>query len=233
VKPVAEDNSRGVSLVKAGATVEDMKDRILAAFEYPGDFVLLEEFIPGRELRCGALQRRVAAADGSAAVEVIPAMCEYVMMNKDYPIRTATDKLQVNTGEGTKITQTKCERILPAQVEEAARKKIETSVVKAHKALGLRDYCLFDFRLHSETNEPYLIEACSFWSFSPISVISLLLGAAEMELEPRVLEAWRTAADRTQKMRTEAKWWLGSRTTFEDREVSGDDHASTASTVSS
>merc|ERR1712178_99998 len=51
MKPPLEDNSRGISLVK---NREQLKAAFEECFSY-GQQALLEEFIPGREFRCGCI----------------------------------------------------------------------------------------------------------------------------------------------------------------------------------
>merc|ERR1719231_688088 len=66
--------------------------------------------------------------------------------------------------------------------------------LKAHRALQCRDYSLFDFRVHAETKQPYVIECCAFWSFSPISAISLMLQASNLSFERMIVDIWRMNA---------------------------------------
>merc|ERR1711907_468134 len=55
-------------------------------------------------------------------------------------------------------------------------------------------YSLFDFRVHAETQQPYIIECCAFWSFSPISAISLMLQASNLNYERMIKDIWRMNA---------------------------------------
>ena len=79
-------------------------------FSY-GNMALLEEFVTGREFRCGMIRTNSAeliaykvGVPATAATEaavlrlaLIPVMLEYVMTNPDMLIRTATDKLSKST----------------------------------------------------------------------------------------------------------------------------------------
>merc|ERR1719343_1154415 len=105
VKPATEDNSRGVALVRRE---EELVPALKEAFSY-GDLVVAEEYIAGRELRCGVVEE--VAMPQTLKVVPISACVEYVM-SKDMPIRTATDKLQTSDGAAG-MKQTKCERLLP------------------------------------------------------------------------------------------------------------------------
>jgi len=212
MKPPLEDNSRGISLVK---NREQLKAAFEECFSY-GQQALLEEFIPGREFRCGAIdlpqslktyqngendsaEHKSNAGGYSHAslpqpggLQAIPAMIEYVMVNKDMPIRTAADKL--TTDDKGAMCQVKCERKMPAEVDDVLKQKMQQITLNAHRALQCRAYSLFDFRVHAETGEPYIIECCAFWSFSPISAISLMLKASNLNYEKIIVDIWRMNA---------------------------------------
>ncbi len=89
------------------------------------------------------------------------------------------------------------EPVCPANVAPELFEKLANAARAAHIALGCRDYSLYDFRVHKETNEPYLLEAGLFWGFGEISMISRMLKADGHNLENVVLELWQTAAKRT------------------------------------
>jgi D-alanine-D-alanine ligase len=201
MKPPLEDNSRGITLVKSR---EQLKDAFEECFFY-GQQALLEEFIPGREFRCGCIdlphsidEYKITSDDSveckssTGGIQAIPAMIEYVMVNQDMPIRTAADKL--TTDEKGAMCQVKCVRKMPAEVDEDLKKRMEEITKKAHQALQCRAYSLFDFRVHAETRQPYIIECCAFWSFSPISAISLMLQASKLNFEKVIVDIWRMNA---------------------------------------
>jgi D-alanine-D-alanine ligase len=213
MKPPLEDNSRGITLVKKR---EQLKAAFEECFSY-GQQALLEEFIPGREFRCGcvdlphALDTYKNVPDESdepksktgggysnvsvpqpGGLQAIPAMIEYVMVNKDMPIRTAADKL--TTDDKGAMCQVKCERRMPAEVDDDLKQKMQQITMNAHRALQCRAYSLFDFRVHAETGQPYIIECCAFWSFSPISAISLMLKASNLNYEKIIVDIWRMNA---------------------------------------
>jgi D-alanine-D-alanine ligase len=203
MKPPLEDNSRGITLVKK-------RDQLKAAFEECfsyGQQALLEEFIPGREFRCGCLDLPHSIEtyksdpndpdEGKSntltgGLQAIPAMIEYVMVNKDMPIRTAADKL--TTDDKGAMCQVKCERKMPAEVDDDLKQKMQKITLDAHRALQCCAYSLFDFRVHAETGQPYIIECCAFWSFSPISAISLMLKASNLNYEKIIVDIWHMNA---------------------------------------
>jgi D-alanine-D-alanine ligase len=190
VKPNSEDNSLGLSLVK---TKDQMTEALNQGFEFD-DTLLIEDYIPGRELRVGVIER------GDELY--VPSMIEYVFP-KEHTIRTVQDKLDLQADgtpksqSGKPLAKPQC----PAQVTPELFEKLADTARKAHIALGCRDYSLFDFRVHEETGEPYLLEAGLFWSFGEISMISRMLLADGEVLEDVVAEVWRNASQRSQRKR--------------------------------
>ena len=185
VKPNSEDNSLGVTLVR---NEEEIAEALRVGFEYD-QTLLIEDYIPGRELRVAVVER-----DGKLCV---PSTVEY-FMSEEQPIRTAGDKLE-SLPDGTLLQTrgTASKRACPADVTPELFEKLADAAKRAHIALGCRDFSLYDFRIHSETNEPYLIEAGLFWSFGRISVISLLLEVDGETLEDVAFKLWSSAAART------------------------------------
>jgi len=186
VKPTSEDNSLGVTLVWDESQIEAALDK---GFELD-DKLLVEDYIPGRELR-------VAVVEREGHLQVLP-MIEY-LVTEEHPIRTVHDKLVLQS-DGTPGAQPEkpiAKPICPASVTPELFEKLGNAAKMAHVALGCRDYSLYDFRVHAETNEPYLLEAGLFWTFGKISMISRMLQADGESLEDVALELWSAAASRT------------------------------------
>ena len=185
VKPTSEDNSNGMTFVQHE---KDIKKALQTGFEFD-DVLLIEDYIPGRELRVAVIER-----DGTLYV---PSMIEYLCTSA-HPVRTVHDKLELKSNgmPGKQPDNPQVKSICPAVVESKLFNHIATAAKLCHMALGCRDYSLYDFRVHSDTNEPYLLEAGLFWSFSKISMISKMLLASGENLEDLVLKLWSTAAGR-------------------------------------
>merc|ERR1711912_39524 len=170
VKACNEDNSRGLSLVRREEDVE-------AAIEYAFSFdsrVVVEEYIAGREVRAAVVEEE----DGS--LTVLPKI-EYFLQD----IRTAAHKLV--TGEDGKLSDDAIrqakkdgDRKCPADLSPEIHARIDEAVKKAHQTLKCRHYSLFDIRIN-EDGYPYILEACLFCSFSPLSVIPSMAAHAGRE----------------------------------------------------
>jgi D-alanine-D-alanine ligase len=113
------------------------------------------------------------------------------------PIRVRADKVAVEDG---RVTTSSWERpsldvSLPARLAPATARALEHAALALHAALGCRDYSLYDFRIDAG-GRPWLLEACSFWTFTPFSVISRMLAAEGMALEDAARRVWSHAARR-------------------------------------
>ena len=186
VKPNSEDNSLGVTLVWNETQIESA---LQVGFELD-ETLLVEDYIPGRELRVGVVER-------GGKLCVLP-IIEY-LVTEEHPIRTVHDKLELQSDgmPGKQPEKPAAKPMCPANVTPELFEKLADAAKQAHVALGCRDYSLYDFRVHAETNEPYLLEAGLFWSFGKISMISRMLLAGGECLEDVALELWSAAAGRT------------------------------------
>ena len=139
------------------------------AFDYDTD-VLVEQFIPlGFEVRVAVIE------DENENLEVLP-ICNY-LLNESRPIRTLEDKLQTDN-DGIPTTPTKCTRELPAvSLPDKVISSIERYALKAHAAIGCRDYSIFDIRV-SPDGIPFFIEASLYCCYASTSIIVLMSEAA-------------------------------------------------------
>merc|ERR1712187_850442 len=160
LKPCNEDNSMGVTLY-TGKDGQDLDTALAEAFKFDTE-VLCERFIPlGREVRCAVLEQD----DGS--LEMLP--CIEYFLTEDHPIRASNDKL-VTDSRGVPTTVTTGGRQCPADIDAVLKSKLEDLCVRSHRALGCRDYSLYDVRV-DPNGEPFFLEACLYCSFAPKSVI--------------------------------------------------------------
>jgi D-alanine-D-alanine ligase len=170
VKPVDGDNSLGVALVGAGS---DYGPARAGAFSHASE-ALVETFVElGREVRCGVLER-----DGDL---ICLPLEEYDMDPVRKPIRDAGDKLgrkddgdlMLMAKDGIRARMVDPADPLTATVAEVA--------MRCHRALGCRQYSLFDFRI-DPAGQPWFLEAGLYCSFAGQSVISMMAAAAGIGL---------------------------------------------------
>lgn len=117
VKPNDGGSSVGISLVK---TIEELKDAVNLAFK-ESNGVLIEEFIPGRELTATILGGKALPI-----VEIKPREGWYDYQNK--------------------YTSGNTEYIAPAVLDPAVAQLIQLYATRIWRAFGLRGYARMDFR---------------------------------------------------------------------------------------
>jgi D-alanine-D-alanine ligase len=204
VKPAKEDNSIGLSLVRT-ASVEEVSAALAKAFKYD-EHILVEEYIPGREIRVAVLE--VEEADG-LRLEILPKL-EYVLEDvREMKHKLGTDangKLLTgdkDTDAAFKKAREEGERICPAKLKDEVHARVDDLARKAHKALGCKYYSLFDVRINPD-GMPYMLEACLFCSFSPYSVIVGLAAKSEdaaWQKHPKLFESLLRRAVRETRSR--------------------------------
>jgi len=204
VKPAKEDNSIGLSLVKTAST-DAVSAALTKAFDND-EFVLVEEYIPGRELRVAVLE--VEETNGLRLV-TMPKI-EYILED----IRESKHKLGTDSSgklltgdkdvaEAIKKGKEEGERKCPAELTDEVHARVDDLAKKAHKALGCKYYSLYDVRLNPD-GMPFMLEACLFCSFSPYSVIVSLAAVSENEdwkPHPKLFESFLCRAARETRAR--------------------------------
>lgn len=201
VKPCEEDNSMGVEIVRDPA---ELTAALEAAFQF-GDEVLVEQYIPlGRELRVGIIEE----ADGTLRML---AVTEYILHEKTAPIRRPEDKLSTNT-EGVPEGLATSGRKTPADdINDVLRSRLYFAATQSHRALGCKDYSVFDFRV-DPNDEVFFLEACLYCSFAPKSALVTMADASEIahpSLFYKFCEQTIAAADtRRRKSRQETQTQL-------------------------
>ncbi len=129
-KPLANGSSFGVFIVKAGRSHPPQE---LATADWPlGDLMLVERYVPGRELTCAVM----GEADGPKAlgvIEILPSAGEFY----DYEAKYAA---------GGSI------HVLPAKIKPNIYQSVQEMAVRAHVALGCRGVTRSDFRYDDATD---------------------------------------------------------------------------------
>lgn len=135
-KPVSEGSSFGVVIVKEGQSHPPQE---LARADWPyGETLLVETFIPGRELTCAVVGYR----DGAKALGVIeiksPATVFY-----DY---------EAKYSKGGSI------HVLPAELKPNVYRQVQELSERAHEALGCRGVSRADFRYDDDSGTLVCLE---------------------------------------------------------------------------
>ena len=128
VKPSSQGSTIGTYIVKSRS---ELIPAISDAFKFDNQ-ILMEAFIPGRELTVGIL--------GEEALPVL----EIVPHSGFYDFHA-------------KYTHGETEYLCPAPMENDLSEKIRELALNAHRALGCRDFSRVDFRLR-EDGRPFCLE---------------------------------------------------------------------------
>ncbi len=144
VKPVNEGSSVGVKIVRQGDNLPVAED---SAWRF-GDQVLVERFIPGRELTAGVMGDRALAV-----TELRPKQGFY-----DYE---------------AKYTEGRCEHLVPAPLDlEVTEAALEIALI-AHRQLGCRGVTRSDFRYDDKKGVKglYWLEINTQPGMTPMSLV--------------------------------------------------------------
>lgn len=163
VKPVREGSSVGVMIVRAGDNGAPL-DR--AAWPH-GEEVLVERYIPGRELTVAVMGDRALGV-----TEIRPRDEGFY----DYE---------------HKYTEGRADHLLPAPVPEPVAEAAMATALAAHRALGCRGVSRCDFRYDDGAGGPdglYLLELNTQPGMTPLSLVPEQAAHAGIDFE--ALVAW-------------------------------------------
>jgi D-alanine-D-alanine ligase len=151
VKPSKQGSTVGLTLVKKR---NDLPGAIKEALKYD-DEVMIERFVPGRELTVGVL--------GDAALPVGEIISKHEIYDYEckYTAGMATEEF-------------------PAKISPEATERVQKQALAAFKSLKLKGYARIDFRLTTE-GEFYCLEANTLPGMTELSLIPQ--GAAAMGIK--------------------------------------------------
>jgi len=137
VKPCSNGSSVGVQIVD---DLNKLEKAVTEAFKLDR-FVLIEEFIKGRELTCGVLENfRGKQISALPVTEIIPVK-NHKFFNYD---------AKYKTGHSNEIT--------PAPLDEVLTKKAQDIAIRAHQVLGCSGYSRTDMILKNGNGTMYVLE---------------------------------------------------------------------------
>lgn len=153
IKPNDEGSTVGLSIVQPDVEDAQLPGALEKAFSYT-ESVMVEEFIPGRELTVGILGDEILPI-----VEIKPKEGFY-----DYE---------------HKYTKGMTEYICPAEIPEEIAKHIREKSMTAHKALCCKAYSRVDFRLTAK-GEYYCLEINTLPGMTELSLVPKAASAVGM-----------------------------------------------------
>jgi D-alanine-D-alanine ligase len=167
IKAPRQGSTVGVHIIRNEREVEAA---ITDASTYDRE-LLVEKFIPGRELTIGVLGEQALPI-----IEIIPKGGFYDFTNK-YPF--------LNPGAGGGA-----EHVCPAHLSDEQTRAIQELALRAHRALGLRVYSRVDVILPDE-DEPSVLEANTIPGMTEASLLpeaAAVAGIGYPELCARIIE---------------------------------------------
>jgi D-alanine-D-alanine ligase len=174
-KPPREGSTVGVVIVKNEDAVESA---IAEAAKYDRE-LLIEKFVPGRELTIGIL--------GDQALPII----EIIPKGGFYDFATKYPFLNPQSGASA-------EHVCPAKIDSAKTKEIQELALRAFRALGLQVYARVDVIL-AETGEPFVLEANTIPGMTETSLLpeaAAVAGINYVDLCRRIIELSRARRER-------------------------------------
>jgi D-alanine-D-alanine ligase len=153
IKPNDQGSTVGLSICR---NRNDVKQALYVAKDY-SEKILVEEFIPGRELTVGIV--------GDVALPVLEIKPKHEIY--DYEC---------------KYTSGMSEYIVPANIPEEISKQLQNTSLQAFKALECEGYARIDFRLSPE-NKFYLLEINTLPGMTSLSLVPKMAKAIGMSFE--------------------------------------------------
>ncbi|UCC75095.1 MAG: D-alanine--D-alanine ligase [Gemmatimonadota bacterium] len=164
VKPSREGSTVGVSVVRSPGELAEAVER---AASY-GALVVIERFIPGRELAVGVLgEEALPIVEIRPSHEIYDYECKYTKGMSQYEV--------------------------PAPLSEPVTRRVQDLAVRAHRVLRLAAYSRVDFRL-DDNDEPWCFEANSLPGMTATSLLpkaARAVGVSFEELCERIVQLAR------------------------------------------
>lgn len=169
VKPACQDASLGVDQGSVVTSTEQLHQRVTLLVQRYGGPVLVEEYIPGRELVVGIIEKP----------ERYPLPVSEILFREQrpgsWPIVTYAAKWEPASVD-YQATPPRCPADLPAETSNM----LQRLALKAFHLLRCRDYARVDFRL-SPQGQPYILEVNPNPDLSPDAGLAGSLRAAGLE----------------------------------------------------
>ena len=144
VKPVNQGSSVGVYIIRPG---DNRPPGALGSAEWNlGDEVMIEKYVPGRELTATVMGDRALAV-----TEIVPKTQFY-----DYEAKYAAGGSM---------------HVVPAELKDAVTREIMSLAERAHVALGCRGVSRTDFRYDEEKGEIIVLEVNTQPGMTPTSLV--------------------------------------------------------------
>ena len=164
VKPVAQGSSLGVHFVRDKLNIEEIIEK---SFEFD-DKIMIEEFADGREIECSILEDKYKKPSilASPLMEIIPKSEWY-----DFD---------------SKYTDGMADLIIPANLDESTKKKIQEYAKSAFRIIGCSDLARVDFFYREAEGEIFINEVNTLPGFTKLSGFPKMIDAAGISYDKMI-----------------------------------------------
>lgn len=171
VKPSAGGSTVGVTILHDATPAKLTEAAFTASSSYDGE-VLVEKYIPGRELTCAVWEHN-GKTEALPVIEIAPHTGFYDYTNK--------------------YTSGATEYIVPAHIPDEISAKVQEFAVKAHEVLGCSGYSRADFRL-SPDGKAYILEVNTAPGMTATSLVPKAARAVGVNMPDFVKEIMNMAS---------------------------------------
>lgn len=179
VKPLDEGSSKGIRNDSICRRIMEAEERVRWLLDTYNRPVLVEQFIPGREITVGVIGNNSSAdLQVLGILEVIP--------------RGGKNPEFVYSLEVKRDFANRVDYVTPPPAPAPQIRRIEETALSVFRALDCRDVARIDFRL-AENGTPFFLEANPLPGLSPttgdLPILARLLGISYTDLIGRILSA--------------------------------------------
>ncbi|MFQ3593328.1 MAG: hypothetical protein SNJ82_09105 [Gemmataceae bacterium] len=187
VKPTQQDASVGVDQASVVTTFEQLQARVRFLYEQFAQPVLVEEYIPGREITLALVE--IPQLTLLPGTEVL-----FQYKNPEFwPILTYKAKWDVDS-----IEFNETDYHFHAELSPELLDQMHSIAKRAYHLLGCRDYARVDFRLREGDNQLFVLELNPNPEFAPNRGLANNLWAANISHEQFTRQLVRNALARRQ-----------------------------------
>lgn len=183
VKPLDEGSSKGIRNDSVCRRIMEAEERVRWLLETYRRPVLVEQFIPGREITVGVI--------GNISTDASPDTLEVFGILEIIP-KSGTNPDFIYSLEVKRDFARLVEYVTPPQTSKPHLRRIEDTAKAVFLALECQDVARIDFRL-SENGTPFFIEANPLPGLSPttgdLPILARLLGVSYTDLIGKILSA--------------------------------------------
>jgi D-alanine-D-alanine ligase len=186
VKPVSQGSALGVKFARSA---EELPGAILGALSYDRK-VLLERYVPGRDLAVSVLEAPAASAGGDGAQRVIEALpvVEAVPTEKDFYDFEARYE----------IGRTRF--VCPAELPEPLAERAKELALATYRVLGCEGVARVDLMLAHEDEEMYVLEANVVPGLTETSLLPQAADAVGIDFDELVERILASALARRERL---------------------------------